>query len=168
MGDIAEEYGDLGRAELAYRASLEREPGNAAVLKRLAGHYLSRRRYERAQAIASELEPLDPEAASGVRAAIRAATTETLSCAACGQSWELPKPTPSAPRSRLRGEPPGDSPAGSCPACGKVFCVACRRDDLSEGRFTCPECGVSLNLNDDRVRWVVLERIKAAEAGPSR
>jgi transcription initiation factor IIE alpha subunit len=43
--------------------------------------------------------------------------------------------------------------------------VACRRDALSDGRFTCPDCGVNLNLNDDRVRWVVIERVKAEGKG---
>ena len=165
MGDIASEYGDLGRAEMAYRAALEREPGDAVLLGRLAEHYLSRRRYERAAAVAEELAAVDPDAAAAARAAIRAATFETIRCASCGRAWEAPKPTPPVPRSRLRGEPPDDSPAGSCPTCGKAFCVACRKDALEDGRFTCPDCGAKLNLNDDRVRWIAVERIDAAERG---
>jgi len=163
MGDIAAEYGDLGRAELAYRAALERLPGDADLLARLASHYLSRRRYERAAAMADELAAADPAAAQTVRNAIRAATFETIACASCGRSWEAPKPVPAVPRSRLRGEPPDDSPAGSCPGCGKTFCVACRKDALQDGRFTCPDCGVTLNLNDDRVRWIVIDRLKSAD-----
>ncbi|HPG87305.1 MAG TPA: hypothetical protein PLQ29_11465, partial [Spirochaetales bacterium] len=85
---------------------------------------------------------------------------ETLSCASCEREWVVPRPVPAAPRPKLRGEPPDDSPAGSCPSCGKVFCVACRKDGLVDGRFTCPDCGERLNLNDDRVRWIVLERLK--------
>ncbi|MBU0927913.1 MAG: tetratricopeptide repeat protein [Spirochaetes bacterium] len=162
MGDIAGQFGDIGRAELAYRAALEREPGDAETLRRLAEHYLSRRRYERAAAVAEELAAVDPEAAASVEAAIRAAAFETISCAACGIEWEAPKPVPAVPRSRLKGEPPDDSPAGSCPECGKAYCVACRKDDLSDGRFTCPDCGTKLNLSDDRIRWIVLERVKAA------
>ncbi len=163
MGDIAAEYGDLSRAEMAYRAALERAPGDASTLSRLAGHYMARRRYKRAAEIADELEALDPESAAALKRAIHAATFETLSCASCHRSWEAPKPTPAAPRTKLRGEPPDDSPAGSCPACGKVYCVACRKDALADGRFTCPDCGGKLNLNDDRVRWIVLEKIKAAD-----
>ncbi|PKL23594.1 MAG: hypothetical protein CVV47_13880 [Spirochaetae bacterium HGW-Spirochaetae-3] len=165
MGDIASEYGDLGRAEMAYRAALERQPGDAVLLGRLADHYLSRRRFGRAAAMAEELAGVDPEAAAIARAAIRAATFETIRCASCDRAWEAPKPTPTVPRTRLRGEPPDDSPAGSCPSCGKVFCVACRKEALADGRFTCPDCGDNLNLNDDRVRWVAIERIKASESG---
>ncbi len=158
MGDIASEYGDIGRAELSYRGALELEPGNKEILGRLADHYLSRRRHDQALKVAGLLEALDPERAARIRASVRAATTETLACAACGMTWELPKPVPAAKRASLRGEAPDDSPAGSCPSCGKVFCVACRKDTIEDGRFTCPECGEKLNLNDDRVRWLVLQR----------
>lgn len=165
MGDIVSQYGDLGRAEMAYRSALEIEPRNIAAMKRLANHYLFRNRYQRAESMAERLSALDPVAAAALRATIHEATTQNLACSLCGTSWELPLPVPAVPRSRLKGEPDDDSPAGSCPDCGKVYCVACRKHELSEGRFTCPECSSRLNLNDDRVRWVVLERIKASEAG---
>lgn len=160
MGDIAAELGDPVRAELAYRAALEQAPDNALNLGRLAGHYLARHKYELAASTTDRLATIDPGAAAPLKAAIKAASTETLSCAACGRAWELPRPTPPVPRTRLRGEPPDDSPAGSCPDCGKTYCVACRKDHLSGGRFTCPDCGSNLNLNDDRVRWLVLDRVK--------
>ncbi len=163
MGDIAAEYGDLSRAEMAYRAALERAPGDTATLSRLAGHYMARRRYARASGIADELETLDAEAASVLKAAIHAATFETLACSSCERTWEVPKPAPSVPRARLRGEPSDDSPAGSCPTCGKIYCVSCRKDALVDGRFTCPACGGNLNLNDDRVRWIVLEKLKTPD-----
>lgn len=161
MGDICSAYGDAARTELAYRSALQLEPDNALVLDRLAHHYLSRHRYPAAQELAEQLLTLDRDASDSIRAAIRGATIETIACASCGRAWDVPKPTPVAPRSRLRGEPPDDSPAGSCPSCGKTYCVACRKDDLRDGRFTCPDCGLPLNLNDDRVRWTVLDRIRS-------
>lgn len=161
MGDVCSAYGDAARTELAYRSALQLEPDNALVLDRLARHYLSRRRHAAAQELADRLETQDFAAAASIRAAIHEATVETIACDSCGRSWDVPKPTPVAPRSRLRGEPPDDSPAGSCPNCGKIYCVACRKDGLREGRFICPDCGVPLNLNDDRVRWTVLDRIRS-------
>jgi tetratricopeptide (TPR) repeat protein len=158
MGDIATEYGDIGRAEVSYREALELEPGNAAIMCRLADHYLDRLRYGQAAKVAGLLETADPAQAARIRAAVRAATTETISCAACGRTWELPRPVPEARRASLRGEPPDDSPAGSCPTCGKVFCVACRKGAIEDGRFTCPDCGERLNLNDGRIRWLVIQR----------
>jgi tetratricopeptide (TPR) repeat protein len=158
MGDIASGYGDVGRAEVSYRGALGLEPGNTAILCRLADHYLDRRRYDQADKIAVQLEALDPARAARIHVAVRAATTETLACASCGRTWEIPRPVPDAKRATLRGEPPDDSPAGSCPSCGTVFCVACRKDAIEDGRFTCPDCGERLNLNDDRVRWLVLKK----------
>jgi hypothetical protein len=148
---------------MAYRAALERSPGDTSTLSRLAGHYMARRRYKRAAEIADELEGLDPGAAATLKTALHAATFETIACAACQRTWEAPKPAPSVPRAKLRGEPSDDSPAGSCPACGKVYCVACRKDALVDGRFTCPDCGGNLNLNDDRVRWIVLEKLRTTD-----
>ncbi len=158
MGDIASEYGDVGRAEVSYRGALGLEPGNAVIMCRLADHYLDRRRYDQAEKIARQLEALDPERAARIHATVHAATTETLACASCGRTWEIPRPVPDAKRTTLHGEPPDDSPAGSCPSCGKVFCVACRKGAIEDGRFTCPGCGERLNLNDDRVRWLVLKK----------
>ena len=163
MGDIAAEYGDFSRAEMAYRAALERAPGDTSTLSRLAGLYMARHRYKRAAEIADELEILDPGSAASLKESIHAATSETLACASCKRSWEVPRPAPAVPRARLRGEPSDDTPAGSCPACGKVYCVACRKDALADGHFTCPECGGNLNLNDDRVRWIVLEKLKISD-----
>lgn len=162
MGDVCAAYGDAARTELSYRSALELEPDNALVIDRLARQYLSRQRYLVAGQLAERLQAYDRAAADAIRAAIRAATIETIGCASCGRSWDVPRPTPVVPRTRLRGEPPDDSPAGSCPECGKTFCVACRKDELREGRFTCPDCGVTLNLNDDRVRWIVLDRIRSS------
>lgn len=162
MGDVCAAYGDAARTELSYRSALELEPDNALVIDRLARQYLSRQRYPLAGQLAERLQAHDPAAADAIRTAIRAATIETIGCASCGRSWDVPRPTPVVPRTRLRGEPPDDSPAGSCPECGKTFCVACRKDALREGRFTCPDCGVTLNLNDDRVRWIVLDRIRSS------
>lgn len=155
MGDVAQTYGDAMRAETAYRTILQDEPRNAPVLARLARSYLMRNRFKEAAKIAEELSSLASDEAIGIQSAIRAATTEELSCASCGRLWTCPKPVPHAPRTTLRGEPPAEAPAGSCPNCGKTFCVGCRSADLREGRFVCPECGVNLNLNDDRVRWLV-------------
>ena len=56
--------------------------------------------------------------------------------------------------------PPDESPAGICPRCGKVYCIACRKDDLVENRFTCPDCGETLKLSDNRLRYLVRQYIK--------
>jgi len=44
-------------------------------------------------------------------------------------------------------------PAGTCPGCGKTYCVGCRKDVLDDsGRFVCPDCGKTLKLTDDGLK----------------
>lgn len=152
MGDVAIELGDYVRGELAYRAALERAPGDRALTLRLARSLKARGRYAEARAAAEAL-PAAPER-EAVIAQIEAASRETMSCDGCGREWSCPRPLPPVPKSALRGEPPDESPAGSCPSCGAVFCVGCAKHTLTEGRLLCPRCGGRLKLEDDRLRFV--------------
>ena len=106
-------------------------------------------------------------AAARLEAAILAASTDALSCAACGRTWRVPKDLPSQSAASIRAMPPDDSPAGACPECGKLYCIACRKEALVDSRFTCPDCGSALKLADHRLRWLVREAIRrgGAEAG---
>jgi len=164
MGDIAGLLGDLARAELAYRAAIERSPGDPRLERRLAEHYLARRRYAQAQAQAEAFRAVDPEGYEDFMKTLREVSTERLSCASCDRAWELPRSLPAVRRASLTGQPSDDSPAGSCPSCGSIYCVACRKAGLVDGRFTCPRCGERLTLHDDRVRWLVQEGLKATRA----
>ncbi|MEI6876393.1 MAG: hypothetical protein WCL50_14835, partial [Spirochaetota bacterium] len=62
----------------------------------------------------------------------------------------------------VRGMPPDEAPAGACPSCGKIFCIACRKESLVENRFTCPDCGENLKLSDNKLRWLVREALEAS------
>ncbi|HAE21185.1 MAG TPA: hypothetical protein DCG47_02525 [Spirochaetaceae bacterium] len=154
MGDVAQELGDLVRAELAYRAALRAQEDNGDTLLRLARHYLGRQRYDDAKRYAEQLSEFSPDSARLILDAVYAATTEELRCSRCERLWTCPKPLGPVPRATLRGEPSGDSPAGSCPACGAAYCVSCASEGLQDGRFVCLSCGARLNLNDDRLRWI--------------
>ncbi len=160
MGDVAQELGDLVRAELAYRAALREEGDNGDALLRMARHYVGRQRYADAKRYAEQILERSPEPAQAILGAIREATTEELSCSRCARLWICPKPLPPVPRATLHGEPCGESPAGSCPACGAAYCVSCARESLQDGRFVCLACGAKLNLNDDRLRWIARSYIQ--------
>lgn len=158
-GDLAARYGDRYRAETAWLAGLELYPGDADLLERLARHRLFRGAYQEASETTDELEKTDPERAGRVRSAVLEATTVPYVCAKCGRSWRAPKELTGQSSRTIRAQPPDDTPAGSCPHCGKVFCVGCRKDDLKDSRFTCPDCGEFLKLTDDRLRYLVLESL---------
>jgi tetratricopeptide (TPR) repeat protein len=165
MGDIAQEFGDLPRAEAAYTSALALDPGNPDILKRLAGYYLMRKHYQRAEETAARLVDVDSIAAEKIRTSIRQATQEELSCDTCGRSWTVPKPLPPVPRTIVRGEMPDEAPAGSCSECGAVLCVACGKKQLVDGRFCCLKCGGKITLNDDRIRWIVRSFLNHAPKG---
>jgi tetratricopeptide (TPR) repeat protein len=160
MGDVAQELGDLVRAELAYRAALREADDKGEPQLRLARHYLGRQRYADAKRCAESLAERSPDLARPILDAVRGATTEELSCSRCSRLWTCPKPLPPVPRATLRGEPCGESPAGSCPACGAAYCVSCASESLQDGRFACLSCGAKLNLNDDRLRWIARSYIQ--------
>ncbi len=160
-GNLARIYGDLPRAQAAYRLGLETYPDDPALLAALARCYFGLRNYAKAGDIVQRLAPLAPERAARLEAEIVEATTEALSCASCGRAWQVPRDLPAQSAANIRGTPPDDSPAGACPSCGKVFCIACRKAELSDSRFTCPDCGEALKLSDNRLRYLVREAIRS-------
>ena len=166
-GDLGAVFGDTARAETAYRLGLELAPADPALLTALGRSYLSRRVFDKAREILRRLEAADPTAAAAFAALLESATAETLSCASCGRTWKVPKELPPQSGSSVRAMPPDDSPAGACPRCGKIYCIACRKESLVDNRFTCPDCGEGLKLSDNRLRYLVREHLKRAKAAES-
>ena len=161
-GDIALVYGDWVRAEAAYRVGLEAAPGDPALLLSLARTYLGARKHRKAEETARLLAEADPVRAEAFSREYLDATTEAISCASCGRPWRVPWDLPAQSGASIRGMPPDESPAGACPRCGKVYCIACRKADLQDNRFTCPDCGETLKLSDNRLRWLVREGLRKA------
>jgi tetratricopeptide (TPR) repeat protein/predicted RNA-binding Zn-ribbon protein involved in translation (DUF1610 family) len=163
-GNLATIYGDYPRAETAYRVGLEAKPGDPALLFSLGRCYLSLGKADKASGTADKLEALGSteagERAARLRAEIEEATSEKLSCASCGRVWRVPRLLPPQSAASIRAMPPDEAPAGLCPSCGKVFCIACRKSELAESRFTCPDCGQGLKLSDDRLRYLVRQSLR--------
>jgi tetratricopeptide (TPR) repeat protein/predicted RNA-binding Zn-ribbon protein involved in translation (DUF1610 family) len=159
-GNLAMVYGDFPRAEAAYRLGLEAQPEDPALLAALGSTYLKLRKPARAESVALSLDPVSPERALRLRSDILEATTEPLSCSSCGRTWRAPRDLGAQSASNIRAMPPDDSPAGACPRCGKIFCIACRKAELVDSRFTCPDCGEALKLSDNRLRYLVRESIR--------
>lgn len=159
-GNLGLAYGERARAEAAYRVGLELSPEDPGLLMALGRCYLGGRDRKKAEACAEKLRSLDPARAEKLEGEILEATTELLSCAGCGRAWRVPRELPSQSGESIRDMPPDESPAGLCPRCGKIYCIACRKDALVENRFTCPDCGETLKLSDNRLRYLVRQYIK--------
>jgi Flp pilus assembly protein TadD/predicted RNA-binding Zn-ribbon protein involved in translation (DUF1610 family) len=165
-GNLALVFGDLPRAETAFRVGLEGDPADPALTLALGRLRIRQRRWAKAGENAEALDSLAPALALRLRDELRAASTEALSCSSCGREWRVPRDLPSQSVSNIRGMPPDEAPAGSCPSCGKIFCIACRKDALVGNRFVCPDCGENLKLSDDRLRFLVREAIAGRSARP--
>lgn len=159
-GNIAQIYGDWVRAEAAYRVGLETAPSDPALLLALARTYLGARKLKKSEDCARRLREADPVRAEAFEREYLETTTEGLSCSTCGRTWRVPRDLPAQSGASIRGMPPDDSPAGVCPRCGKVYCIACRKLELQDSRFICPDCGEALKLSDNRLRWLVRESLK--------
>lgn len=161
-GNIALVYGDWVRAEAAFRVGLEASPDDAVLLLALARTYLGARKLKKAEECAHRLAEVDPERGEAFDREYVETTTESLACSSCGRTWRVPRDLPAQSGASVRGMPPDDSPAGICPRCGKVYCIACRKGELQDNRFTCPDCGEPLKLSDNKLRWLVRESMKRA------
>jgi tetratricopeptide (TPR) repeat protein len=162
IGTVAALKGEQARAELAYSAGLGREPGNPDIATNLALLRLERGDWQKARAMAAGVLAAAPNhpRARALLEKIRQRHEQRLQCAECGREWWAPKDLPPQPGLTVRGEPPADAPAGRCPVCRKVFCVGCASARLRESRFYCPDCGESLRLSDDLLRWLLARRLE--------
>lgn len=165
-GNLALAYGEWPRAEASYRLGLETAPADPSLLLALGRLYITLKKPEKVEELRQTLEAIDPHRASRLAEEFLAASTETIACAGCGRTWRVPKDLPAQSGANIRAMPPDDSPAGSCPRCGKVFCIACRRGALVENRFTCPDCGEFLKLSDHRLRWLVRQSLRRENPEP--
>ncbi|MDP3179771.1 MAG: tetratricopeptide repeat protein, partial [Spirochaetaceae bacterium] len=133
-GNLAMAYGDRPRAESAFRLGLEASPQDPRLLFALGRCYLSGRDARKASDCARKLATVDPERASRLGSEIEEATTERLSCSSCGRLWRVPRDLSAQSAASIRGMPPDESPAGACPRCAEIFCIACRKGELDGNR----------------------------------
>jgi tetratricopeptide (TPR) repeat protein len=159
---VAAKKGEYQRAEAACRAGLEIESDHIALLRNLGWIYLRGSRWDDCAQIVEKLNKLSrkqPEHAIYAHELERdllAASTRLLSCAGCKHQWRVPKELPEYGTLRLVAEPPDDYPAGTCPDCGKHWCIGCAKEHMDEdGRFSCAHCGGRLKLLDNGIKHLL-------------
>ena len=166
LGQVAALKGERARAELAYSAGLQREPGNPDISVNLALLQRERGRHDAARDLLLSVLSAHPGHARArlLLDRIRAEHEERIQCATCGREWWVPRDIGPQPALRVRGEPPAEAPAGRCPACRKVYCVGCASTHLREMRFYCPDEGEYLRLSDDSLKWLLARALEAPSA----
>jgi tetratricopeptide (TPR) repeat protein len=167
---VASKKGELARAEAAGRAALEMDPRHVPSLLSLGWVLLTLGKNEEARDLLTRLEGLSLSGESArrreeYRSRIDEVFYRKIPCARCGREWKVLKDPPPSPPIRFYAMPPEELPAGSCPGCGKTFCIRCARERLDEtGRFICPECGKPLKLINEGLKKLIADW--AAEALP--
>jgi Flp pilus assembly protein TadD len=168
LGGTAMRKGEYQRAELAYTAGLVLEPANPEISANLAMLHLDRGRYPLAKELLEEALEKHPGHA-GTAALIeklRVRYETELSCSVCGRKWRVPKDLPLQPPLTVRGDLPGEAPAGRCPKCGKLFCISCAGANLVDMRFHCADCALPLKLSDNALRYLVNGYVEKAGGSP--
>ncbi len=168
LGNAARLKGEPQRAELAYAKGLGMDPGNPDLTANLAMLQMERGRHAEAKSlIESILEKNQKDTrALALLEKMRARFETRLACSGCGREWWVPRDIPFQPSLVVRGDPPPEAPAGRCPRCGKLFCVACASAHLKDMRFHCADCGEPLKLSDDSLRFLLSELVEKQKAAP--
>jgi tetratricopeptide (TPR) repeat protein len=168
---VAVKKGEFSRAEMAVNSALEIDPFHVPSLLSLTWLCVQAGRWDEAGKLIDRLNGLDltgeqAESREELRRRWENGVYRFVSCTACGRNWRLPRKQETAPPIRLYAMPPDDLPAGSCTECGRTLCIGCAKEHLDEnGRFLCPECGRTLKLLDNGLKWLVYNWASAEISG---
>ncbi|GHV86903.1 hypothetical protein AGMMS50255_1990 [Spirochaetia bacterium] len=160
---VAVKKGEFARAESACGAALEIDGNHHPSLLNLGWIYSSTGRWDEVRETLTRLETMDLDEEAAARRAelqqkLEDSMTRLIPCTSCSRNWRVPRDPPAVPSLRLRAMPPDELPAGSCPECGRTYCIGCAKQHLDrDGRFTCPACGRTLKLINEGLKKIVAD-----------
>ena len=168
IAQVAFRKGEYKRADTSFIEAIKLEPGNYRILLNYGDFLYTRLDYKGAGEIADRVLALSER--DGTRALgkesddarqllvkVKTALNDKHECSTCGRTWWVPKNIPVIDVVRLHGEPDGESPAGKCRICGKVYCVQCAIDHIRDSRFVCPDCDEYLKLSENYLKYLAME-----------
>ncbi|MCK5673470.1 MAG: tetratricopeptide repeat protein [Spirochaetales bacterium] len=163
---VAFRKGEYKRADTSFLEAIKLEPENSRILLNYGDFLFTRLDYEGVKKVAEKVMEIsskrrininDIENAEALLAKVKAALNSRYECSSCGREWWVPKNIPIIDVVRLHGEPDGESPAGKCNTCGKVYCVKCAVDHIKNSRFVCVDCDENLKLSENYLKYLAME-----------
>lgn len=160
-GNLAVVKGELERGRLAYLEGLKLETDNREIKLNLLSLYIETDKVQEAEELLAEIGDWDnpPERCGLLQDRFHERFEDVLECSGCGRQWRVPKKLPPQPAFTIRGEPPGEAPAGRCERCQSIYCISCAADWVEDGKLMCPGCKNRLRLNDEALKYLVLQYV---------
>ncbi len=166
IAQVAFRKGEYKRAETSFLEAIKLDPDNSRILLNYGDFLYTRLNYEGVEKVAEKVIAVSKTKrikgshitdAEILLEKVRTALNEKYACSSCGLEWWVPKNIPIIDVVRLHGEPDGDSPAGKCRVCGKVYCVKCAMNYIKNSRFVCPDCDENLKLSENYLKYLAME-----------
>ena len=174
ISHAASKKGDYGRAESASLAALDLVPDYLPSLFSLGWIYCNTGKFNEMQKIVSRLEKMrldgdDVQRRDELSRRYSENIYRVIGCASCSRKWKIKRDCSTVPPIRLHAMPPDEYPAGSCPECGKTYCIGCAKKRIDKsGRFICPKCKTNLKLSEEGLRKIIYNwAVKAVPKGAS-
>jgi len=167
-GNLAVVTGEFQRARLAYLEGLRLEEDNRELKLNLLSLYVETGKYQEAKDLLAGILDWEslPERAEHLKDLFRERFESRIECMKCKREWWVPKELPPQPAFTIRGEPPGEAPAGKCEECGSVYCISCAAERVRDGKLMCPKCDSRLRLSDESLKYLVLRYVEEGQSNP--
>ncbi|MDR1210595.1 MAG: tetratricopeptide repeat protein, partial [Spirochaetaceae bacterium] len=171
---VASKKGEYARAETALSSARELDRTSPQALISLGWIYANSFRWDELEGVLDDLDELvldgEPENQyHELNAKLENALTRLVHCASCDRTWRVFKNPKPVPPLRIYTEPPDEFPAGTCPSCGRTYCIGCAKEHLDENsRFLCPVCNKSLKFMDDGLKEILYEWAQESMPGKKK
>ena len=174
ISHAASKKGDYLRAESASRSALELVPNYLPSLFSLGWVYCNTNRFNEMQKIIARLDKVQLDGDNARRREelhqrYKENISRVIACAGCSRKWKVRRDCEPVEPIKLHAMPPDDFPAGSCPECGRTYCIGCSKKRIDKnGRFICPKCRINLKLSEEGLRKIIYDwAVKAIPKGRS-
>jgi len=174
MSHTASKKGEYSRAESASLAALELAPDYLPSLFSLGWIYCNTSRFNDLRKLIGRLNKMalngnDAQRRDELRQRYSEMSVRVIECADCGRKWKIKRDCKPVTPIRLHAMPPDEFPAGSCPECGKTYCIGCAKKRIDKnGRFTCAKCRTNLKLSEEGLKKIIYDwALKAVPGGRS-